>query len=187
MKKNREKAQEEMMEEITRQMEQHLERLCEQEEPEDFLKAYRVDPEEEGGDRFLLYVYPLWEAEICGDWDAFYRLWKKGYCFHGRTKEMILDIYESSGLFEGEHRQVDYDTYKNIFLKNIFKSGFLEKSFIEKKDDATEQICRELEDYILDEEADLTQFYEFLRPYLQENPTYIPYFPRLAEHIADAP
>lgn len=63
----------------------------------------------------------------------------------------------------------------------------MEKSFIEKKEDTTEQICRELEDYILDEEADLTQFYEFLRPYLQEKPIYIPYFSRLAEHIADAP
>lgn len=47
MKKNRETAQEKMMDEITQQMKQHLERLCEQEEPEDFLKAYRMDPEEE--------------------------------------------------------------------------------------------------------------------------------------------
>ena len=187
MKKNRETAQEEIMNEITLQMKQHLERLCEQEEPEDFLRAYRVEPEEEEGERYLLYVYPLWEAEICEDGEAFYRLWKKGYRFHGRIEEKILDIYKHAGLPVGEHRQVDYDTYKNIFLKSIFKSGFLEKAFIEKKEDTTEQICRELEDYILDEEADLTQFYEFLRPYLRENPTYIPYFSRLAEHIADAP
>lgn len=37
---------------------------------------------------------------------------------------------------QGEHRQVDYDTYKNIF-----KSGFLEKFFIEKKEDTTEHIA----------------------------------------------
>ena len=149
MKKNKETAQEKIMNEITRQMKQHLERLCEQEEPEDFLKAYRVEPEEEEGERYLLYVYPLWEAEVCEDWESFYRLWKKGYGFHGRIKEKILDIYEHAGRFAGEHREVDYGTYKNIFLKSIFKSGFLEKSFIEKKEDTTEQICRELEDYIM--------------------------------------
>ena len=187
MKKNKETAQEEIMNEITQQMKQHLERLCEQEEPEDFLRAYRVEPEEEEGERYLLYVYPLWEAAICEDWEAFYRLWKKGYGFHGRIKEKILDIYEHAGRFAGEHREVDYDTYKNIFLCSIFKSGFPEKYFIDKKEDTTEQICRELEDYILDEEADLTKFYDFLRPYLQEKTVYIPYFPRLAEHIADAP
>ena len=187
MKKNKETAQEEIMNEITRQMQLHLERLCEQEESEDFLKAYRVEPEEEEGERYLLYVYPLWEAEICEDWEAFYRLWKKGYRFRGRIEEKILDIYEHAGRFAGEHREVDYDTYKNIFLRSIFKSGFLEKYFIDKKEDTTEQICRELEDYILDEEADLTKFYDFLRPCLQEKTVYIPYFPRLAEYIADAP
>ena len=148
MKKNRETAQKEIMDEIMGQMEQHLERLCEQEELEDFLKAYRVEPEEEEGERYLLYVYPLWEAEICGDAEAFYRLWKKGYRFHGRIEEKILDIYKHAGLSAGEHRQVDYDTYKDIFLRSISEGGFLDKYFTEKKENieaVREQIRREME------------------------------------------
>ena len=148
--KESEQKEKDIMGKITGQMKQHLERLCEQEEVEDFLRAFRVEPEVEEGERYLLYVYPLWEAEICEDGEAFYRLWKKGYRVHGRIEEKILDIYKhaDTGYSAGEHRQVDYDTYKDIFLRSISEDGFLEKYFTEKGEDieaVREQIRREME------------------------------------------
>lgn len=182
---NRETSDKEALNEVERQMSEHIRRLCDQEEIENLLMAYRVDPEEEEGYRYLFFTYPVWEAEICCDQDSLYCLLKKGYGFPTKVSENIVDIYERRYSLGGERRIVDYDTYKNIFLEDIFTNGFLEKYFIEKQDDATEAVCRELEDYILGEDTDLTKFYETIRQ--QKDPAYASYFPRLMKRLTDAP
>ena len=168
--------------------EEYLKELCEKEEIEDFVREYRADiddiePEE---DRLVMRGYPVWIAGVSNEWDIMYQLLKKGYGFHGRIEEGILDIANRFGESTG---YADYDIFKTVFLGLIFETKFLEHYFIEKKDEDTERVCKELEDYIKYEPYHREDFYEKLMPlYLEaeekgEKLVYADYMPWLMQEL----